>query len=58
MDHWNYARIMEKQLSAQLGYNPKYISTVLNSYVRPKRAEKTFRKALIELIQQKMSFIL
>lgn len=42
-----------KQLSEQLGYNPKYVSTVLNGHRNPKNAEQMFRKALNELIQQK-----
>lgn len=45
--------ITAKQLSAQLGYNPKYVSTVLNGHRTPKNAEKVFRNALNELIQEK-----
>lgn len=45
--------ITAKQLAEQLGYNPKYVSTVLNGHRRPKHAESIFRKALDELIQQK-----
>lgn len=45
--------ITAKELSAQLGYNPKYVSTVLNGHRNPKNAEQTFRQALDELIQQK-----
>lgn len=47
--HLNH--ITAKQLSAQLGYNPKYVSTVLNGHRKPKGAEQMFRNALDELIQ-------
>lgn len=42
-----------KELSAQLGLHPKYVSAVLNGHRNPKNAEQTFHKALDELIQQK-----
>ena len=45
--------ITAKELSAQLGYNPKYVSTVFNGHRNPKKAEQKFRQALDELIQQK-----
>ena len=45
--------ITAKQLANQLGYNPKYVSTVLNGHRNPKKAEQTFRDALNLLIQQK-----
>ncbi len=45
--------ITAKQLAEQLGYNPKYVSTVLNGHRKPKKAEQTFRKALEEIIRQK-----
>lgn len=45
--------ITAKELSSQLGYNPKYVSTVLNGHRSPKKAEQTFRKALDKLIQKK-----
>lgn len=38
------------ELSNQLGYNPKYVSAVLNGRREPKGAEERFRKALDELI--------
>ena len=47
--------ITAKQLSAQLGYNSKYVSTVLNGHRSPKNAEKKFRQAQNELIQQKQA---
>lgn len=49
--HLNH--ITAKELSAQLGYNPKYVSAVLNGRRKPKRAEKTFKQALGELIAEK-----
>jgi AraC-like DNA-binding protein len=49
--HLNH--LTAKQLSEQLGYNPKYVSTVLNGHRNPKSAEQTFRRALDELIQKK-----
>lgn len=42
-----------KQLAEQLGYNPKYVSAVLNGHRQPKHAEQAFRRALDELIAQK-----
>ena len=51
--HLNH--ITAKELSAQLGYNPKYVSTVLNGHRNPKKAEQVFRKALDELIRQKQA---
>lgn len=51
--HLNH--ITAKQLSEQLGYNPKYVSTVLNGHRNPKKAEQTFREALDKLIQQKQA---
>lgn len=51
--HLNH--ITAKELSAQLGYNPKYVSTVLNGHRNPKKAEQTFREALDELIRQKQA---
>jgi AraC-like DNA-binding protein len=51
--HLNH--ITAKELSAQLGYNPKYVSTVLNGHRKPKKAEQTFREALNELIHQKQA---
>lgn len=48
-------RITAKELSAQLGYNSKYVSTVLNGHRSPKNAEQTFRRALDELIKQKQA---
>lgn len=38
--------ITAKQLSAFLGYNPKYVSAVLNGKRAPKNAPKKFKEAL------------
>lgn len=46
--------ITAKQLAEQLGYNPKYISTILNGHRNPKRAEQKFQRALNQIIQQKL----
>jgi AraC-like DNA-binding protein len=51
--HLNH--ITAKELSARLGYNPKYVSTVLNGHRNPKKAEQMFREALNELIHQKQA---
>lgn len=42
--------ITAKQLSQQAGWNPKYLSSVLNGHRNPKNAEQTLSKALDELI--------
>lgn len=44
--------ITAKQLSAQLGYNPKYVSAILNGKKNPKGAEEKFRRAVRELAQK------
>lgn len=44
--------ITAKQLSAQLGYNPKYVSAILNGKKSPKGAEEKFRQAVRELAQK------
>lgn len=45
--------ITAKQLSAQLGYHPKYVSAVFNGKREPKGAEQRFRQALDELIAER-----
>jgi nitroimidazol reductase NimA-like FMN-containing flavoprotein (pyridoxamine 5'-phosphate oxidase superfamily) len=45
--------ITAKELSAQLGYNPKYVSAVMNGHREPKGAEQRFNAALDELITAK-----
>lgn len=44
--------ITAKQLAAQLGYHPKYVSTVMNGHKEPKGAEQRFNVALDELIRE------
>ncbi|UZT82929.1 helix-turn-helix domain-containing protein [Caproicibacterium sp. BJN0003] len=46
-------RVSKKQLAAQLGYTPEYVSMVLNGHRTPNGAETEFAKALDELIRQK-----
>lgn len=41
--------ITSKQLAAEIGWNDKYLSQVLNSRVEPKRAEQMVREALARL---------
>ena len=42
-----------KQLADRLGYNPKYVSAVLNGHREPKGAKERFHAALDELVAQK-----
>lgn len=37
------------QLAKHLGYNPKYVSAILNGKRQPQNAEQIFRKAVAEL---------
>lgn len=46
--------ITSKELSDQLGYNPKYVSTVLNGKRAPKNAQETFTNALDLIIEDKV----
>lgn len=46
--------ITAKQLAAEVGWNPKYLSQVLNSRVNPKDAEEKL-KAALESIKQRRS---
>lgn len=45
--HLNH--ITAKRLADHLGYNPKYVSAVLNGKREPRRAEERFRRAVEEL---------
>lgn len=45
--------VTAKQLSEKLGFNPKYVSAVMNGRRSPKEAETKFRTALAELIDEK-----
>lgn len=47
-------KITIKQLAAEVGWHPGYLSTVLNGYVNPKNAEKKLKEALEKLIAQRM----
>lgn len=40
------AGVTAKQLAAEAGLNPKYMSTILNGHVEPKGAEQKLRDAL------------
>lgn len=42
--------ISAKQLANKIGWNPKYLSTVINGHRNPKNAEKVLSDALDELI--------
>ena len=42
--------ITGKQLAAEIGWNPKYLSQVLNGHETPKGAEAKVRSALNKLI--------
>lgn len=42
--------ISAKQLADKVGWNPKYLSTVLNGHRVPKNAEQKLNVALDELI--------
>ena len=45
------AGVTGKELAAQLGKNPKYISQVLNGHDEPKKAEREFNAALSAIIE-------
>ncbi len=44
------AGITAKQLAEAAGWNPKYLSAVLNGHRTPKTAEQTLREALDTLL--------
>ena len=41
-----------KQLAAELGKNPKYVSGVLNGHYSPKKAEEEFNSAFQRIVEQ------
>lgn len=41
--------ITAKRLAAEVGWNPKYLSTVLNGHKAPKDAEEKLRAALARI---------
>lgn len=43
------AGVTAKQLAAEVGWHPKYLSSVLNGHREPKDAETKLRKALNRL---------
>ena len=43
-------RLTAKQLAAQVGWNEKYLSAVLNGHRTPKGAQGTLEQALAQLI--------
>lgn len=44
------AGVTAKQLAAEVGWNPKYLSVVLNGHKEPKGAEQKLKAALDNLI--------
>ena len=47
----HFAGVTAKQLAAEVGWNPKYLSVVLNGHREPNGAEERFRTAVQEIIQ-------
>ena len=45
--------ITGKQLATVAGWNPKYLSQVLNGHVTPKRAEEKLKEALNIIIAER-----
>lgn len=45
--------ITAKQLAAEVGWHPKYLSQVLNSRVNPKNAENKLTAAIKRIIQNR-----
>lgn len=50
-------RISAKELAAEVGWNPKYLSAVLNGHYESSVAEKKLNSALDSLIQKKGSLV-
>lgn len=46
------AGVTAKQLAAEVGWNPKYLSVVLNGHKEPKGAEEKLKAALGRLISE------
>lgn len=44
--------VTAKQLAAEVGWNSKYLSVILNGHREPKGAEQTLRDALSRLIEE------
>lgn len=47
------AGVTAKQLAAEVGWNPKYLSVVLNGHKEPKGAEQKLKAALDHLVQHR-----
>lgn len=45
--------VTAKELAEKLGYNSKYLSSVLNGHKTPRGAEEKVRKALNELLGER-----
>lgn len=48
------AGVTAKQLAAEAGWHPKYLSVVLNGHRSPKGAEQTLSAALERVIERKI----
>lgn len=46
------AGVTAKQLASEVGWNPKYLSVVLNGHKEPKGAEEKLRTALKRLLSE------
>lgn len=44
------AGVTAKQLAAEVGWNPKYLSVVLNGHKEPKRAEQKLNEAFGRIV--------
>jgi len=61
MDEWiaeavgkmHINRITNNELAAHLGYNPKYVSMVLNGKKTPKKAQEVFMRGIDEIIAER-----
>lgn len=49
------AGVTAKQLAAELGKNPKYVSGVLNGHYSPKKAEQEFNEAFERITHSNVS---
>ena len=50
---WKNAGVTCKELAAQMGKNPKYISQVLNGHYTPKKAESEFNAAFAAIVESR-----
>lgn len=49
------AGVTSKELAAEAGWHPKYLSVVLNGHREPKGAEQTLRAALERIVNREHS---